>query len=207
MRKKQSFLAGFCAPALTLGLLVVAAGTAQSAEPLWVSPIPDDMNVEFVENHIVIDRPANKVFDFVTTPKYTARWFTGMQGWVAVHGSADKPQQVGDTAIETIAPVPGFLDVPAKVQYTVVALIPGQEWVAAGQRLDSSGKPADMISTIADWSVKPLPNGKSMFIRIFEMVRPEAHTPGARRFAIDAGWSQEVLMRLKEVAEKEIPKK
>jgi hypothetical protein len=194
------------------GAVLTGSTAAQCAEQLYVSPIPDDMNVEFLENHIVIDRPSNVVFDFISTPKNTGRWFKdksgfGMVSWEAVRGSNDKPQQVGDTAIETIAPVPGVTDVPAKVQYTVVALVPGQEWVAVGQRLDSNGKPADTISTIADWSVKPLPNGKSMFIRVFESIRPEAHTPNKRAYAMSAEWSQEVLVGLKKMIENETPKK
>ena len=54
-----------------LGFGVIAAATAASAQtvpPAFVSAIGDNTNVVFVENHIVIDRPANEIFDFVSTP-------------------------------------------------------------------------------------------------------------------------------------------
>jgi hypothetical protein len=56
---------------LLLGFGVIAAATAASAQtapPAFVSAIGDNTNVVFVENHIVIDRPANEIFDFVSTP-------------------------------------------------------------------------------------------------------------------------------------------
>lgn len=209
---KSALFGGLVVAVAALGNFANAdLAAAQGADSLYVSPIPDDMNVEFLENHVVIDRPANVVFDFISTPKNTARWFKdkngiGMMGWDAVRGSADKPQKLGDQAIETIAPVRGFSDTPIKVLYTVVALIPGQQWVAVGQPIGKDGKPSELISTIADWSVKPLPNGKSMFIRVFATVRQQAHTPNKRAYAMDAAWSQEVLVGLKEMIEKETSK-
>ena len=36
-------------------------------ENLYLSPIPDTMNLRFVENHIIIERPVRAVYDWVTT--------------------------------------------------------------------------------------------------------------------------------------------
>jgi hypothetical protein len=62
-----------------LGFVVIAAATAASAQtapPAFVSAIGDNTNVVFVENHIVIDRPASEIFDFVSTPGNVYKWFT-----------------------------------------------------------------------------------------------------------------------------------
>jgi hypothetical protein len=62
-----------------LGLGVIAAATtasAQTAPAAFVSAIGDNINVVFVENHIVIDRPASEIFDFVSTPGNVYKWFT-----------------------------------------------------------------------------------------------------------------------------------
>lgn len=204
----RAFLGRLACCVMSLGSIATAgSATAPSTEPLYVAPIPDDMNVGFTENHIVIDRSAQQVFDFVTTPANTARWFPRMHAWTVAHGgAADKPQKLGDVTIEEIEPVhPG--DTPVKVQYTVVALIPGHEWVAVGQDLQSDGRPSERIRSIADWSVKPLPGGRSLFVRIFESVRPNVHNPDARPSALDTAWMQPGLVGLKQMIEKELPKK
>src|SRR5271167_3893178 len=62
-----------------LGFGAIAAATAaspQTAPPAFVSAIGDNTNVVFVENHIVIDRPANEIFDFVSTPGNVYKWLT-----------------------------------------------------------------------------------------------------------------------------------
>lgn len=54
-------------PLLGFGVIAAAtAASAQTAPPDFVSAIGDNTNVVFVENHIVIDRPANEIFDFVS---------------------------------------------------------------------------------------------------------------------------------------------
>ena len=51
-------------PWLGFGVIAAATGaSAQAALPAFVSAIGDHINVVFVENHIVIDRPANEIFD------------------------------------------------------------------------------------------------------------------------------------------------
>jgi hypothetical protein len=215
--------------AFSISIAGFAWGTGNAAaegdEPLYVSPISDDMNVSVVENHIIIDRPAKQVFDFISTPANTARWFPQMQSWEVVRGGpADKPQKLGDVTLESIAPIkPEFIELLKKAgvsnpnipvgfkqpkhQYTVVALVPGQQWVAAGREVDGDGQPKDRISTIADWSVKPLTNGKSMFIRIFTVIKPNAHNPGSLTGSQSAAVMQPGLVALKEMIERELPKK
>ena len=64
-------------PLLGFGVIAAAtAASAQTAPPAFVSAIGDNTNVVFVENHIVIDRPANEIFDFVSTPGNVYKWFT-----------------------------------------------------------------------------------------------------------------------------------
>lgn len=128
-----------------------------------------------------------------------------MSAWEVVRGGpADQPQQLGDQAMETITPVKEG-DPPRKVLYTVVSLVPGHQWIAVGQFLGPDGKPSERIATIADWSVKALPDGRSMFVRVFMAVRPDAHTPTKRSGAFDAAFSQAVLERLKRMIEDEVP--
>ena len=64
-------------PLLVFGVIAAAtAAFAQTAPPAFVSAIGDNTNVVFVENHIVIDRPASEIFDFVSTPGNIYKWFT-----------------------------------------------------------------------------------------------------------------------------------
>jgi hypothetical protein len=83
-----------------LGFGVIAAATAASAEtaaPAFVSAIGDNTNVVFVENHIVIDRPTNEIFDFVSTPGNVYKWFTmSSDAKPFITGALDHPNRVGD---------------------------------------------------------------------------------------------------------------
>src|ERR1700722_16918745 len=64
-------------PLLGLGVIAAAtAASAQTAPPAFVSAIGDNTNPLFVENHRVINRPANEIFDFVSTPGNVYKWFT-----------------------------------------------------------------------------------------------------------------------------------
>ncbi len=69
----------------------------------FVSAIGDNTNVVFVENHIVIDRPANEIFDFVSTPENVYKWFTkSSDAKPLISGAVDHPNRVGDQVFETI---------------------------------------------------------------------------------------------------------
>src|ERR1700723_4523011 len=85
---------------------VIAAATAASAQtppPAFVSAIGDNTNVVFVENHIVIDRPANEIFDFVSTLGYVYKWFTKSSDVKPfITGALDHPNSVGDQVFENI---------------------------------------------------------------------------------------------------------
>src|SRR6204780_2635488 len=151
-----------------LGFGVIAAATAafaQTAPPAFVSAIGDNTNVVFVENHIVIDRPANEIFDFVSTPGNIYKWFTkSSDAKPFISGALDHPNRVGDQVFEN-------LDLPdgrklSLVQTTVVC-IPGFEWVVTGQPVGSDGKPLPKVLSLAVWTVQPLPGGKSLFSRFF----------------------------------------
>jgi hypothetical protein len=80
-----------------------AAASAQTAPPAFVSAIGDNTNVVFVENHIVIDRPANEIFDFVSTPGNVYKWFTkSSDAKPFITGALDHPNRVGDQVFENI---------------------------------------------------------------------------------------------------------
>src|ERR1700688_1757891 len=124
---------------LCLGVIAAAtAASAQTAQPAFVSAIGDNTNVVFVENHIVIDRPANEIFDFVSTLGNVYKWFTkSSHAKPFITGALDHPNRVGDHFFENI-------DFPdgrklSLVQTTVVC-IPGFEWVVTGQPIGSDGK-------------------------------------------------------------------
>jgi hypothetical protein len=157
-----------------LGFGVIAAATAafaQTAPPAFVSAIGDNTNVVFVENHIVIDRPADEIFDFVSTPGNIYKWFTkSSDAKPFISGALDHPNRVSDQVFEN-------LDLPdgrklSLVQTTVVC-IPGFEWVVTGQPIGSDGKPLPQVLSLAVWTVQSLPGGKSMFSRFFSLVGSE----------------------------------
>ena len=127
-------------PLLGFGVIAAAtAASAQTAPPDFVSAIGDNTNVVFVENHIVIDRPANEIFDFVSTPGNVYKWFTkSSDAKPFISGALDHPNRVGDQVFENI-------DFPdgrklSLVQTTVVC-IPGFEWVVTGSPSAATASP------------------------------------------------------------------
>jgi len=169
--------------------------------PAFVSGIGDNTNVVFVENHIVIDRPANEIFDFVSTPGNVYKWFTkSSDAKPFITGALDHPNRVGDQVFENI-------DFPdgrklSLVQTTVVC-IPGFEWVVTGQPIGSDGKPLPQVLSLAVWTVQSLPGGKSMFSRFFSLVGSEGSVTVSRskNGALDPVGSQAALERLKKYLE------
>jgi uncharacterized protein YndB with AHSA1/START domain len=77
-----------------------------------------------VESEIMIDRPPQLVFEYVTTP---AHWHTWHPATVQVRGVPNRPLTVGETMIETIV-VAGRRD---EAQWTVQACSPPQLWEIA----------------------------------------------------------------------------
>ncbi len=187
-----------------LGFSVIAAATAASAQtapPAFVSAIGDNTNVVFVENHIVIDRPANEIFDFVSTPGNVYKWFTtSSDAKPFISGALDHPNRVGDQVFENI-------DFPdgrgLRLVQTTVVCIPGFEWVVTGQPVGSDGKPLPQVLSLAVWTVQALPGGKSMFSRFFSLVGSEGSVTVSRskNGALDPVGSQAALERLKKYLE------
>lgn len=185
-------------PLLGFGVITAAtAAFAQTAPPAFVSAIGDNTNVVFVENHIVIDRPANEIFDFVSTPGNIYKWFTkSSDSKPFISGALDHPNRVGDQVFEN-------LDLPdgrklSLVQTTVVC-IPGFEWMVTGQPAGSDGKPLPKVLSLTVWTVQPLPDGKSLFSRFFSLVGAEGSVTVSRskNGALDPVGSQAALERLK----------
>jgi hypothetical protein len=158
-------------------------------------------NVVFVENYIVIDRPANEIFDFVSTPGNVYKWFTkSSDAKPFITGALDHPNRVGDQVFENI-------DFPdgrklSLVQTTLVC-IPGFEWAVTGQPIGSDGKPLPQVLSLAVWTVQSLPGGKSMFSRFFSLVGSEGSVTVSRskNGALDPVGSQAALERLKKYLE------
>jgi len=183
---------------------VIAAATAASAQtapPAFVSAIGDNTNVVFVENHIVIDRPANEIFDFVSTPGNVYKWFTkSSDAKPFITGALDHPNRVGDQVFENI-------DFPdgrkLRLVQTTIVCIPGFEWVVTGQPIGSDGKPLPQVLSLAVWTVQSLPGGKSMFSRFFSLVGSEGSVTVSRskNGALDPVGSQAALERLKKYLE------
>ena len=140
-------------PLLGFGVIATAtAASAQTAPPGFVSAIGDNTNVVFVENHIVIDRPANEIFDFVSTPGNVYKWFTkSSDAKPFISGALDHPNRVGDQVFENI-------DFPdgrkLRLVQTTVVCIPGFEWVVTGQPVGSDGKPLPQVLSLAVWTVQ-----------------------------------------------------
>ncbi len=155
-------------PLLGFGVIVTAtAASAQTAPPGILSAIGDNANVVFVEDHIVIDRPANEIFEFVSTPGNIYKWFTkSSDAKPFISGALDHPNRVGDQVFENIDfPDGGKL----RLMQTTVVCIPGFEWVVTGQPVGSHGKPLPQVLSLAVWTVHTLPGGKSMFSRFFSL--------------------------------------
>src|ERR1700722_10072291 len=91
-----------------------------------------------VESELVIDRPPQLVFEYVTTP---ALWHTWHPATVKVRGVPNRPLTVGETMIETIA-VAGRRD---EAKWTVQACSPPQLWEIA---TDTDNGPARLVYRI-----------------------------------------------------------
>ncbi|TDV39258.1 polyketide cyclase/dehydrase/lipid transport protein [Paraburkholderia caballeronis] len=179
-----------------------AAALAQSVSSRpYHSPIPDSMNVRFVENRIVIQRPARAVFDWVTTWGNLPRWLPVAHGVAVVRGKLDAPSQLGDVLIENVNPANTS---GISKQYTVVAQIDGFLWTVAGQDV-VNGKPGDRIQYVATFAVTPIGPDSCLFTRLFQTVRPDEVNPVERRAVDDPEIIQKGLVRLKSAVESAIP--
>jgi uncharacterized protein YndB with AHSA1/START domain len=67
-----------------------------------------------VETSVLIDRPIQQVFEFVTTPENDAKWYVGLESW---DHTPDEPAGVGSTSQSKIR----FLDIPVEVTWKVIS--------------------------------------------------------------------------------------
>jgi Polyketide cyclase / dehydrase and lipid transport len=207
MGRKSLFLLALSA-AVLMGSYASRADDLAGA--LYKSPLPDTMNVRFVENHIGIDRPAKAVFDWVTTWGNLPKWLPVASGVKRVSGGPiEKPSHLGDVFIAVVPPkvaaAAGFKAEEFELQYTVVEWVDGFLWTVAGQEMND-GKPSDKIVSDATFGVQPRPDGSCVFSRLFQTIRPNVTNPAARRAVEDPATIQKGLEVLKEAIEREVPK-
>ena len=175
--------------------------SGSSGASLYDSPIPDTMNVRFTENHIIIDRPAQEVFDWVTTWVNVPMWLPVATGVAVLHGDASKPSKLGDIVIERIDP--STTDGIDKL-YTVVAQIDGLlQTVAGGEFV--SGDSVDRIQYISTFAVKPISDREALLTRIFQTIRRGAENPAERAAVEDPQAMQRGMEHLKQVLEASVP--
>ena len=166
-------------------------------EELYRSPIPDDMNVRFVENHIVIGRPARVVYDWVTTWSNLPKWLPVAHRTDVVKGRAGMPALFGDQLLEQVN-----VNHSPK-HYTVVARIPGSLWTVAGQDAPND-LPDGRISWVATFMTIALSDRATLFCRQFQSIRAQSDLSRERYAVEDPQIIQESLHRLKEKVELEL---
>jgi hypothetical protein len=76
---------------------------ALGRENLYVSPIPEAMNVRFVENHITIDRSVHAVYDWVATWSNLLKWLPVARAVEVLKGRGDSPPLLGDELKQDMA--------------------------------------------------------------------------------------------------------
>ncbi|ONI88233.1 SRPBCC family protein [Actinosynnema sp. ALI-1.44] len=141
---------------------------------LYVPQIPDNLNIRFVENRIVINRPAQEVYDWVTTWSNLPKWLPMAIGTEVRHGTEGVPAEMGDVLLETIQPE---LNEKPKL-YTVVARVPGKLWTVVGRDVLDDGSLAPAMHAIATFTTFDLGDGTTLFCRLFERLIPAAEPPG-----------------------------
>ncbi|MDT8913090.1 SRPBCC family protein [Amycolatopsis sp. PS_44_ISF1] len=142
---------------------------------LYAPQIPDDLNIRFVENRIVIERPAQEVYDWVTTWANLPKWLPMASGTEVRRGTEGAPAELGDVLLETIA-----ADLPDEKPklYTVVARVPGKLWTVVGRDVLDDGTPAPAMHAIATFTTFDLGDGRTLFCRLFERLVPPAEPAG-----------------------------
>lgn len=176
------------------------AQPTQPAPELWKSPISDTLNVRFVENHIIINRPALSVFDWVTTWGNLPKWLPVAGGVEMKQGTLNAPAELGDVMLEIVNPATTS---GINKQYTVVARIGGSLWVVAGQDI-IDGKPNETVQYVTTYAVTPVGANSSIFTRVFQTIWPGSNDL-PRRPVEDAAIIQRGLERLKVTVEAATP--
>ncbi|WP_156397318.1 MULTISPECIES: hypothetical protein [unclassified Sphingomonas] len=179
-------------------------------EKLYKSVLPESMNVRFVENHVIIDRPANAVFDWVTTWGNISKWLAVADEAELIRGGPiEKPSRIGDVLLEYVPPKYGNTSsnepsMRKTYAYTVVVLVEGLLWIAAGQSWEN-GVAGEKIRFVQIFSTKSLSETRTLFSRTFHFIKDEVVNPVQRYPVDDPELMQESLKRLKAVLEAETP--
>jgi uncharacterized protein YndB with AHSA1/START domain len=144
------------------------------ATELYERQIPDNLNIRFVENRIVINRPVKEVYDWVTTWSNLQKWLPMALGTEVQRGTEGVPAQLGDVLLETIQPE---LNEKPKL-YTVVARVPEKLWTVVGRDVLDDGSLAPAMHAIATFTTFDLGDGTTLFCRLFERLIPDTEPPG-----------------------------
>ncbi|WP_030906735.1 SRPBCC family protein [Streptomyces sp. NRRL F-5126] len=134
------------------------------AADLYVPQIPDNMNIRFVENRIIVKRPAQEVYDWVTTWANLPKWLPMASDTEVRRGTEGAPAELGDVLLENIRPE---LNEKPKL-YTVVARVPGKLWTVVGRDVLEDGTPAWAMHAIATFTTFDLGDGTTLFCRVFQ---------------------------------------
>ncbi|WP_338769103.1 SRPBCC family protein [Nocardia vulneris] len=141
---------------------------------LYEPQIPDNLNIRFVENRIVVERPAQVVYDWATTWSNLPKWLPFASGTEVRRGTEGVPAELGDVLLEYIFPE---LNEKPK-EYTVVARVPGKLWTVVGRDILDDGTPAPAMHAIATFTTFDLGDGTTLFCRVFQRLIPDTEPPG-----------------------------
>ncbi|MFI6042528.1 SRPBCC family protein [Nocardia sp. NPDC051321] len=141
---------------------------------LYVPQIPDNLNIRFVENHIVVKRPAHVVYDWATTWSNLPKWLPFASGTEVRRGTEGVPAELGNVLLEYIFPE---LNEKPK-EYTVVARVPGKLWTVVGRDVLDDGTPAAAMHAIATFTTFDLGDGTTLFCRLFQRLIPDTEPHG-----------------------------
>jgi uncharacterized protein YndB with AHSA1/START domain len=130
-------------------IIVAIALVAAGVSALFWLPIADDTTIS---NEIVIERPPDAVYTYVTTPGNWPKWHPASK---AVSGATDHSLAPGEKVTEDFV-VAGR---SGRVVWTVVKRDPPRVWVIEG---DVDGRKAGVIT----YSLTPIPEG-TRFERAF----------------------------------------
>jgi uncharacterized protein YndB with AHSA1/START domain len=141
---------------------------------LYVSPISYDLNIRFIENRVIVKRPAQVVYDWVTTWSNLPKWLPMASGTEVRRGTEGVPAELGDVLLENIRPE---LNEKPKL-YTVVARVPGKLWTVVGRDVLDNGELAPKMHAIATFTTFDLGDGTTLFCRLFERLVPDTEPAG-----------------------------
>ena len=164
--------------------VIVAAGAGLLLSP----PLQPDARIV---NEVVIARPPQQVYDYVTTPGNWPRWHPSS---VAVHGATDHSLAMGESVVEDFI-VAGR---HGSVTWTVVAREAPSRWSIDGKNVDSRG------GGTVTYTLRP-EGGGTRFERVLTYHMPNLLAGILDHFGVRervAAESAEAVARLKAALEK-----